>query len=119
MSATDLLPADHEELATSRLAVYRFLLAAFDKPSAEQHAWIAGPAFRQTLEELGDKFGVAVPAGDLAAADPADHEARYIACFEVGLPEPPVVLAKVKKCLYTITFLSLGEVFFIAAGGIS
>lgn len=79
-------------LAEARLAVYRFLLAALDKPTAEQHVWFTGPEFRQSLEELADLFGVALPVGPLAAVDPADHAARYIACFEVGLPTPPVVL---------------------------
>lgn len=81
-----------QELADARLAVYRFLLAALGKPTAEQHDWFASEEFRHSLEELGDRFGIAPPRGELAAASPADHSARYIACFEVGLPEPPVVL---------------------------
>lgn len=80
------------EVAESRLAVYRFLLAALDKPTAEQHDWIASDGFRRTLAELVIQFGVAGPAGKLAAADAVEHQARYIACFDVGLPEPPVVL---------------------------
>lgn len=81
-----------QELAPTRQAVYRFLLAALNKPTAEQHAWFAAPEFRQSLAELAERFGVAPPPGELAAAYPADHQARYIACFEVGLPTPPVVL---------------------------
>ena len=34
------------ELVEARLAVYRFLLEALAKPTAEQHAWFAGPVFR-------------------------------------------------------------------------
>jgi TorA maturation chaperone TorD len=80
------------ELAETRLAVYRFLLAALDKPTPEQHTWFAGPDFRLSLTELCESFGVA-PLVDEAAADgPAEHQARYIACFEVGLPAPPVAL---------------------------
>lgn len=82
----------NEALAEARLAVYRFLLAALDKPMPAQHAWLAGVDFRSALEQVCAGFDLQVPPGDLAAADPADHEARYIACFEVGLPTPPVVL---------------------------
>lgn len=80
------------ELIEARQAVYRFLSAAFDKPTAEQHAWICSTAFAQSLAELAEQFGIEPPGEGLAAADPADHEARYIACFEVGLPAPPVPL---------------------------
>jgi TorA maturation chaperone TorD len=80
------------ELAAARIALYRFLLAALDKPTAEQHAWLAGPDFRHSLAELCDQFGVDFPAGNLGAEGPAEHEARYISCFEVGVPAPPVVL---------------------------
>ena len=78
-------------LVGARLAVYRFLLEALAKPTAEQHAWFAGPVFRRSLTEAAEQFGTP-PPGEPAAAGPAEHEARYIACFEVGLPTPPVVL---------------------------
>jgi DMSO reductase family type II enzyme chaperone len=90
MLATD--PLLLHDLAESRLAVYRFLQAAFDKPTAAQHEWLAGDQFRELLAMLADRFGVAGPADDPGTADAVDHEARYIACFEVGLPTPPVVL---------------------------
>jgi TorA maturation chaperone TorD len=79
-------------LARSRLAVYRFLLAALDKPTPEQHRWLLGPDFRGSLEALGEAFGLPCPAGEVVPPAPADHESRYLACFEVGEPEPPVVL---------------------------
>jgi TorA maturation chaperone TorD len=79
------------ELALARLAVYRFLLAALGKPTAGQHEWFAAPEFRESLAELVELFG-ALPPGEPAADGPGEHEARYIACFEVGLPAPPVVL---------------------------
>jgi TorA maturation chaperone TorD len=79
-------------LAETRMAVYSFLLAALAKPRPPQHAWFAGPEFRRNLDNLCDQFGVPPAMGELAAADPAGHEARYIACFEVGMPEPPVPL---------------------------
>jgi DMSO reductase family type II enzyme chaperone len=79
-------------IAEARGAVYRFLRAALDKPSAEQHGWLISAGFRQRLEQLATDFGVEPPAGELVPAGTADHEARYLACFEVGMPEPPVVL---------------------------
>jgi TorA maturation chaperone TorD len=74
------------------VAVYRFLQAALARPTPEQHAWLAGAEFRRSLDFLCDQFAVAAPPDEPEPADPADHEARYLACFEVGLPEPPVVL---------------------------
>ncbi len=86
---------DLESLARVRGPVYRFLLAALDKPTPEQHAWLIGAdasGFAATLAELCERFGVAVPPEPLFPPDFADHQARYIATFEVGLPAPPVVL---------------------------
>jgi TorA maturation chaperone TorD len=80
------------ELARSRMAAYRFLQAALDKPTAGQHAWLLGRDFRQALAVLAGPFGVPCPPGELVPAALADHESRYLACFEVGVPEPPVVL---------------------------
>ena len=80
------------ELAGSRRAVYRFLLTALDKPSPEQHAWLLGRDFRQALAVLAGPFGLPCPPGELVPEAFADHESRYLACFEVGVPEPPVVL---------------------------
>jgi TorA maturation chaperone TorD len=84
--------AVHAGIAEARCAVYRFLRAALDKPTAEQHGWLASTGFRQALEELAAEFGVETPPGELFPGGAADHEARYLGCFEVGLPEPPVVL---------------------------
>ena len=81
-----------EELAQTRLAVYRFLLAALGKPTPGQHAWLADPDFRNGLGLLCDEFGLPCPEGELVPAEYADHESRYLACFEVGLPGPPVPL---------------------------
>ncbi|MBL8797487.1 MAG: molecular chaperone TorD family protein [Planctomycetia bacterium] len=90
MNATE--EAVGHNVVEARLAVYRFLTAALDKPTAEQHEWFSNRSFLASMEQVCASFGVPVPEGELAAADPADHEARYIACFEVGLPTPPVVL---------------------------
>jgi TorA maturation chaperone TorD len=81
-----------QELARARSALYRFLLAALDKPTAGQHAWLLGPGFRTSLERACGEFGLPCPGGVLFPAEFAEHESRYLACFEVGLPEPPVVL---------------------------
>jgi DMSO reductase family type II enzyme chaperone len=81
-----------KDLVEARMAVYRFLLAALDKPTPEQHAWLGSSQFRHSLVDIAERFDLTVPPGDLAAADVEDHQARYIACFEVGLPTPPVVL---------------------------
>ena len=84
--------APHQDLARSRLAVYRFLLAALDKPTPEQHRWLRGPDFRAALEALGEAFQLPCPDGELVPPALADHESRYLACFEVGVPGPPVPL---------------------------
>jgi TorA maturation chaperone TorD len=89
--ASELSSTAPVELVEARLAVYRFLLEALAKPTVEQHIWFSGPDFRRSLTELAEQFGTP-PAGEPAADGPAEHEARYIACFEVGLPTPPVVL---------------------------
>ncbi|MFO0841407.1 MAG: molecular chaperone TorD family protein [Gemmataceae bacterium] len=81
-----------EEVLPARQAVYRFLRAALDVPTAEQHAWMCGPDFARSLGELSKAFGVDCPGGELVPGDWADHESRYLACFEVGLPSPPVPL---------------------------
>lgn len=88
---TAIEPTTDRETVRARQAVYHFLHAAFDKPSAEQHAWFASPEFGETLGDVAEQFEVPhrpwEPAESLA-----DHEARYIACFEVGVPAPPVPL---------------------------
>lgn len=89
ISATSTTP---QELAHVRSALYRFLLAALDKPTPAQHAWLLGPDFRGSLELACAEFGLPCPEGPLFPDDYAEHESRYLACFEVGLPQPPVVL---------------------------
>ncbi len=84
--------APHQDLARSRLAVYRFLLAALDKPTPEQHRWFCSPDFRAALEAVAEAFELPCPEGELVPPALADHESRYLACFEVGVPQPPVVL---------------------------
>ncbi len=80
------------ELAPVRLALYGFVLAVFDKPTAEQHAWLRSEEFATTLRELSDRFGVEAPGGGLVDWSADEHESSYLACFEVGLPTPKVVL---------------------------
>jgi DMSO reductase family type II enzyme chaperone len=85
-------PEDRAGLASTRAAVYRFLRSALDKPSPEQHAWLRAPEFRRGLVLLCAQFGESCPAEELVPESYANFESRYIACFEVGLPEPPLVL---------------------------
>jgi DMSO reductase family type II enzyme chaperone len=80
------------ELAEVRLALYRFLSAALSRPTPEQHAWLRGPQFRRALDVAAERFGLPRAAGEIAPDGYADYESRYIACFEVGLPAPPVPL---------------------------
>ncbi len=81
-----------DEIRFARQAVYRFLRAALALPTAEQHAWMRGPDFAHALEELTQAFAVDFPEGELVPESLADHESRYLACFEVGMPGPPVPL---------------------------
>jgi DMSO reductase family type II enzyme chaperone len=79
-------------VAVVRRTVYRFLRAALGVPTPEQHAWMRGPDFARALEAAAEAFGVACPEGELVPEDWADHQSRWLACFEVGLPGPPVPL---------------------------
>jgi DMSO reductase family type II enzyme chaperone len=81
-----------DEVPVARQAVYRFLRAALGVPAPEQHAWMRGPDFARSLGTLAEAFGVDCPGGELVPGEWADHESRYLACFEVGLPSPPVPL---------------------------
>jgi DMSO reductase family type II enzyme chaperone len=80
------------ELAEARLAVYGFLRAALNKPTPAQHAWMQQPDFQRALDSLCDQFGAGFPGNEVVPSAYADFESRYIACFEVGLPAPPVAL---------------------------
>ncbi|MCG3179787.1 MAG: hypothetical protein BIFFINMI_02131 [Phycisphaerae bacterium] len=92
MKATLINPADIPALADARSSVYRFLIDALDQPTHPQHQWLVDPEFAVALTNLCTQFAVSPPTGELFPAGYADHEARYIAAFEVGLPAPPVVL---------------------------
>jgi DMSO reductase family type II enzyme chaperone len=80
------------ELLESRLSAYRFLLAALDKPTPEQHAWLRSPPFREALELVCAEFALPCPDGESAPEDYGEFESRYLACFEVGGPAPAVAL---------------------------
>lgn len=80
------------ELVPARLALYGFVLAVFDKPTGEQHAWLSSEGFASTLQDLCDRFGVEASRGVLVDWSADEHESTYLACFEVGLPTPKVVL---------------------------
>jgi TorA maturation chaperone TorD len=80
------------DLCKVRQEVYRFLVAALDRPDVEQHAWMRSEAFAAALSLMLESFGLPAPEGELVPTEAADHEARFLACFEVGLPAPPVAL---------------------------
>lgn len=81
-----------EQIARARMGVYRFLLTALDRPIVEQHEWMRSTEFQRSLDGLCESFGVDYPEGEQVPEEFADHESRYLACFEVGLPTPPVPL---------------------------
>jgi TorA maturation chaperone TorD len=51
-----------------------------------------GPEFTCSLGQLAEAFDVACPDDVRVPEAWADHESRYLACFEVGMPGPPVPL---------------------------
>ena len=79
-------------LTTLRAAVYRLILLALDKPSVERHHLLRSPSFRTSLELLCGHFDLPTPEEDLVPESYVDYESRYLATFEVGFPEAPVVL---------------------------
>jgi DMSO reductase family type II enzyme chaperone len=89
---TSMEPQALREVAEARLAVYRVLLTALDKPTPGQHAWMQRPEFAQALALICDQFGLPFPNNDAVPCKYADFESRYLACFEVGLPAPPISL---------------------------
>src|SRR5262245_25798872 len=92
MSVDTLERPQARQLAEARAAVYRFLQTALDQPTAEQLAWLHDATFRRALDLLCERFEVERPDDPLAPAGLADHQARYLACFEVGFPHAPVPL---------------------------
>jgi Nitrate reductase delta subunit len=84
-------PVSPSDAAPARIALYGFVLAIFDKPDLEQHAWLTGPDFARTFRGLCQRFDIEPPAA-LVQWSADEHESTYLACFEVGLPTPMVVL---------------------------
>jgi DMSO reductase family type II enzyme chaperone len=85
-------PVGGPEFRSLRSAVYRLLLSALDKPTPEQHRHLLGAPFHEDLALVCGQFDVPLPGGALVPAEYPDFESRYLATFEVGLPEAPVVL---------------------------
>lgn len=86
-----LNPTSPADAAYARIAVYGFVLAIFDKPDLEQHAWLTSSDFAETFRGLCQRFDIEPPAA-LVEWSADEHESTYLACFEVGLPTPKVVL---------------------------
>lgn len=80
------------DLPVVRLAVYRFLRASLGPPYPQQHDWMRSAEFAQSLETLAEAFSVVGPVGELVPEAWADHESRYLACFEIGMTSAPVPL---------------------------
>jgi len=85
-------PTAPTDAASARIALYGFVLAILDKPFREQHDWLTSSDFAETFRGLCDRFGVEPPDGVLVDWSADEHESTYLACFEVGLPTPKVVL---------------------------
>lgn len=81
-----------QKLAQVRSDVYRFCQEAMDKPTRAQFDWLNSRPFRASLRSLCEHFGVRLPAELSLPQDFATFESVYIACFDVGLPAPPVPL---------------------------
>ncbi len=85
-------PQTLHDLAEGRLRVYGFVRALLNKPTPEQHTWMQQNAFRGALELACTQFDLPCPTEEEPPAAYGDFESRYLACFEVGLPAPPVAL---------------------------
>ena len=75
------------QLAEARLAVYRFLLAALDKPSPRQHAWLGGA---DTVRLGGATVNsIRGPVTIDAGANPAGTSDTVILQERIAGPTPP------------------------------
>lgn len=83
---------DADELTALRSTIYRLILLALDRPTPDRHQQLRGPSFRAGLELLLGQFDLPTPEEEFVPESYADYESRYLATFEVGLPEAPVVL---------------------------
>ncbi len=81
-----------QKLAQVRSDVYRFCLQAMDKPTRAQFDWLNSRPFRTSLRALCEQFEVRLSTELSLPQDFAAYESVYIACFDVGLPAPPVPL---------------------------
>lgn len=81
-----------ERLARARRDVYRFCLQTMDKPTPAQYDWLNSMPFQTSLRSLCEQFDVSLPAELSLSDDFASYESVYIACFDAGLPAPPVPL---------------------------
>lgn len=81
-----------QKLAQVRCDVYRFCQEAIDKPTRTQYNWLNSKPFRASLKSLCQQFEVRLPSDLSMPQDFGTYESTYIACFDVGIPAPPVPL---------------------------
>lgn len=81
-----------QKLAQVRCDVYRFCQDAMDKPSHTQYDWLNSKRFLATLKTISEQFEIRLPSNLSIPQDFETYESTYIACFDVGLPTPPVPL---------------------------
>lgn len=81
-----------DSLTTLRSTIYRLILVGLDRPSDDRHRLLRDPSYRESLELLGGHFDLPIPEDEFVPEEFPDYESRYLATFEVGVPEAPVVL---------------------------
>lgn len=81
-----------QELALVRSQVYRFCQEAMNKPTRARFAWLNSELFRASLRAICDQFEMEISSTLSRFQDFETYESIYIACFDVGLPTPPVPL---------------------------
>lgn len=85
-------PTQLQKLAQVRSEVYRFCQQALDKPTHTQYDWLTSRPFRASLKAICEQFEIGLPPDLSLPKDFGTYESVYIACFDAGLPAPPVPL---------------------------
>lgn len=88
-----------------RQVMYRFLRAALDVPTPEQHMWIRSDDFRGALGTTCNAFGVHASKGELAPVDWDDFQSRYFSSHEAG----PTRVGLGILCVHVFGSMSAGK----------